>query len=232
MEDINYLFAELSCFGDATIILADTNTIKGFTTLHPGIHFPQGKTLTIKGCWDISCGNIVIDGRTITATGGYDCAGISTGLYRNYGSITINNGKITAVKGSGAAFSAVSAHNYNGFDITICGLKYSPAEDFFTSGLDTNTKGKFTVNIDVASAYNTKAIAFYERKSLGQNDYGSYKLVGWEKLQECKGSWNSHTGDQSFEILRKYVELGFEFDIAWGTGWPYSDCDSHSRYSR
>ena len=239
VDDVNCQFAGLSCLGDAAIILAGTNTIKGFHNLHPGIHVPQGKTLAIKGDgaltasangmasgigggWDISCGNIVIDGETITAAGGYDSAGIGTGLYGSCGQITINDGKITAVKGSGAAFSVGPGYNYNGFDITVCGLKYSATEGIFTYGLEPNTKGKFTVNIDVAGAYNTKSIAFYGRKSLGLNDDGSYKLGGWEKLKGWTGSWDTHTGDQSFEVLRKYVELGFEFDIASGTDWPYS----------
>ena len=233
-------WAGLTCEGDATIILAGKNTIKGFTSLRAGIYIPQGKTLTIKGDgeltargsdmgpgigggWDINCGNIVIDSGTINAYGGLECAGIGTGLYGSCGSITINGGNITAVKGNNSAFSVGPGYNYNGFDITICGLKYSATEQTFTYGLEPNTTGKFKVDINVAGAYNTKTIAFYGRKSLGLNEDGSYKLGGWERLQNWEGSWDSHTGDQSFEVLRKYVELGFEFDIASGTDWPYSD---------
>ena len=40
-------WAGLSCEGDATIILDFSNDVKGFYYLYPGIHVPEGKTLTI-----------------------------------------------------------------------------------------------------------------------------------------------------------------------------------------
>ena len=101
-----YRHAGITCEGDATIILADntTNTVKGFHRDYPGIYVPEGKTLKIKGgsegtgsltaspydgggtpnsygagiggAFSDNCGNIVIEGGVITATGGYCAAGI------------------------------------------------------------------------------------------------------------------------------------------------------------
>ena len=101
-----YRHAGITCEGDATIILADNsaNTVKGFNNDYPGIYVPEGKTLKIKGgsegtgsltaspydgggtpnsygagiggAFSDNCGNIVIEGGVITATGGYCAAGI------------------------------------------------------------------------------------------------------------------------------------------------------------
>ncbi len=48
-----------------------------------------------------------------------------------------------------------------------------------------------------------------------------YSVVG-KKVKYWEGSWYNHTSDQHTTVSREYVELGFEFDIAWGTEWPYS----------
>ena len=120
-------YAGLTCLGDATIILtggtSGENTIKGFYENYPGIYVPAGKTLTILGTnYDyltvssngygagigggngISCGNIVIKGGSITATGGTGAAGIGGGCGDpiTCGNITITGGIIVATGGSGA----------------------------------------------------------------------------------------------------------------------------------
>ena len=116
-------YAGLTCLGDATIILKDgtTNTVRGFNSYYPGLQpGPDGKTLTIKGTGSlnaicakanypagagigaartVACGNIVIEGGDITATGGY--AGIggaygSSGYEGTCGDITITGGTVTA----------------------------------------------------------------------------------------------------------------------------------------
>lgn len=114
-------WAGINCEGDARIVLVDDNTVKGFHIYFPGIHVPEGYTLTIAGSgtlnassngrgagigggWNISCGNIVIEGGTINARGGTYCAGIGGG-YSNLvsvscGNITISNG-ITKVVATG-----------------------------------------------------------------------------------------------------------------------------------
>ena len=114
----NYSWAGINCLGDATIILKGANTVKGFYENYPGIHVPEGSTLTIKGSgsldassngWgagigggkEVNCGNIVIEGGTITATGGAQAAGIGGGSRASCGNITITDGvtKVTATQG-------------------------------------------------------------------------------------------------------------------------------------
>ena len=64
-----------------------------------------------------SCGNILISGGTVTATGGDDAAGIGGGRGNSNtestscGTITITTGvtKVTATKGSGAAPNSIGA---------------------------------------------------------------------------------------------------------------------------
>ena len=87
----------------------------------PGIFVPEGKTLTINGntgvlnaarggndiengspagigaAWKYNCGNIVINGGVINATGGACSAGIGGTLIRTCGDITINGGTVTAI---------------------------------------------------------------------------------------------------------------------------------------
>ena len=122
-------WAGINCPNDATIILKGTNTIcagrdgDGYNN-YPGIWIASGKTLTIDGDGSlnaysnatnpggagigggylINCGNIVINGGTITATGEGSCAaGIGSGQDSSCGNITINGGTITATGGTAAA---------------------------------------------------------------------------------------------------------------------------------
>ena len=120
----------LSCEGDATITLKGKNTFCG--DRGAGIYVAKGTTLTIKGTGTLiatgsdgdgkngagigaystaHCGNIVIEGGTIIATGGSSCAGIGSGYsyssdydaYRSEcGDITISGGTVTAT-GKGTA---------------------------------------------------------------------------------------------------------------------------------
>ena len=114
-------WAGITCLGDATIILSGTNSVKGFYEEYPGIYVPENKTVTIKGSgsltassndwaagigggWEINCGNIEIQGGTITATGGEGAAGIgSGGNGASCGTITISGGTVTATGGDAAA---------------------------------------------------------------------------------------------------------------------------------
>ena len=136
----DYSWAGINCLGDATIILADgtTNTVKGFYAYYPSIHVPAGSTLTIQGTgtlkasgsevgsgigggYQLSCGNIVIEGGNITATGGDISAGIGSGYQSSCGDITISGGTVNATGyNSGAGIG--SGHNSSSCgDITISG---------------------------------------------------------------------------------------------------------------
>ena len=113
----------IECLGDATIILMGTNRVTGRWN-GAGIFVPEDKTLTIKGSGtlyasggdngagiggtrNVSCGNIVIAGGTVTATGKGKCAGIGSGEAYNTnttcGNITISGGTVTATGGAWAA---------------------------------------------------------------------------------------------------------------------------------
>lgn len=129
-NDNSFEWAGLTCAGDATIILADgsTNTVNGFYQDYPGIFIAEGKTLTIQGSGsltatcsgstkssgagiggakNIACGNIVIEGGTVTATsgGGSDGgAGIGSGKDGSCGAISISGtANVTATGGPGGA---------------------------------------------------------------------------------------------------------------------------------
>ena len=112
-------FPGIECLGDATIILAGENSVKGVWD-KAGIYVPEGKTLTILGEGTLtatandgagiggnhsaSCGNIVIEGGTINATGANHSAGIGSGYGGSCGDITISgSAKVTATGGDEAA---------------------------------------------------------------------------------------------------------------------------------
>ena len=141
-------WAGLTCEGDATIILEGSNSVRGFYENYPGIHVEGGKTLTIKGSgsldassngwgagigggWHLHCGNIVIEGGTITATGGENAAGIGGGNAAPCGDITIKDTviKVTAKKGDNAPYS-VGAGGGGGTcgTVTIDGVVTGPIE--------------------------------------------------------------------------------------------------------
>lgn len=158
-DDASYKWAGLTCAGDATITLEGTNTLKGFWKYYPGLFVPKGKTLTIKGsgslaansngygagiggCYAVdssshipkeegSCGTIVIEGGTITATGG-----MSAGIGCSYGSdcdgVTIKGGTVTATGGtmaagigSGGGNSVCGPISISGGTVTAEGGQYS-----------------------------------------------------------------------------------------------------------
>ena len=138
----SYKWAGITCLGDATIILSGTNTVKGFYDDYPGIQAADGKTLTINGTGSltalsngygvgigggnkIDCGNIEIQGGTVTATGGYNgAAGIGSGSQAGCGDITITTGvtKVTATRGNGAPNSIGAGNAGTCGTVTIGGV--------------------------------------------------------------------------------------------------------------
>ena len=146
----NYKWAGLTCAGDATIILADgsTNTVNGFYCDYPGIFIAEGKTLTIQGSGsltatsggsanpfgagiggarNIACGNIVIEGGTVTAKGGKDCAGIGSGKNGSCGTISIEGGTVEA-KGGAYGAGIGSGEIASCGNITISGTAHVTAK--------------------------------------------------------------------------------------------------------
>ena len=142
----------------------------------PGIYVPEGKTLTINGntgvlnatrglpanddgspagigaAWGSNCGNIVINGGVINATGGGKGAGIGGCGRRGCGDITINGGTVTAIGGSGAPGIGLGGTNSSSYtdggtcgDITISGGTVNASGGEGGAGIGTgyssNTKG-------------------------------------------------------------------------------------------
>ena len=123
-----YDWAGITCEGDATIVLEGENSVRGFYRFQPGISVPVGKTLTIRGDGSLTaqsnnaqnpdklyfgagiggrinkdCGNIRIEGGTVTAIGHKTSAGIGSSKEHSCGTITITGGTVTATGGDGAA---------------------------------------------------------------------------------------------------------------------------------
>jgi len=162
VDNWSYEWAGITCAGDATITLEGTNTVKGFQGGYPGIYVPEGKTLTIEGEGSLNasnngrstgigggmnmhCGNIVINGGNITATGG-DCnAGIGGGegddeTVIRCGKITINGGTVTATGGLYAA--GIGGGDYGASnDITINGGIVTATGGLYAAGIGSGADG-------------------------------------------------------------------------------------------
>jgi hypothetical protein len=141
-NDVSHRWAGITCLGDATIILKGSNAVKGGGHQYPGIFVPEGHTLTIRGSGSLStssrgnapgigahymtnCGNIVIDGGTITATGGIYCAGIGGNEYGNCGNITIteNVTSVTATHGNNCSNAIGAGSRSSCGTVTIGGIE-------------------------------------------------------------------------------------------------------------
>ena len=130
-----FQYAGITCLGDATIILKDgtTNTVNGYDGRFPGIQAGgAGKTLTITGSGSLNaksyergagigsgfdseraCGNIVIEGGTITAVGGNGGgAGIGSGKDSSCGNITIKSTVTHVTATKGYASQSIGAGRY------------------------------------------------------------------------------------------------------------------------
>ncbi len=127
----------INCQGSATINLVGTNSVTADEDGMPGIYSgPSGSTLTIRGDGSLTavstndgagigsgiqltsydnCGNIIISGGTISATGAYGGAGIGCGYNAKCGNISISGGVVSA-KGNMSA-SIGSSHG----NASVCG---------------------------------------------------------------------------------------------------------------
>ena len=152
--DINYgktltasSYAGINCLGSATLIVSGTDYVKSFDDGYPGIFVPSGHTLTITGSGMLyadgpkddgagigsgrdnieayrACGNIVLQGGTIWATGGSGAAGIGSGATVNYvapqtgtpsscGYITIKSSVIHVYATKGAEAESIGKGQYS-----------------------------------------------------------------------------------------------------------------------
>lgn len=104
----------LTIEGSGSLIASSGGNNKYACGIGGGIKKENGET---KG---INSGNIIINGGTVTATGGMQAAGIGGAEYSECGTITINGGTVTATGGN---YGAGIGTGYGGFcaGITING---------------------------------------------------------------------------------------------------------------
>ena len=132
----------IECLGDATLVLAD-GTANSVHSSYSGIYVPEESTLIITGSGSLvadasdssggagigafywtNCGNIYIEGGTITATGGIAAAGIGGGAYADCGDITITS-DVTRVTATGGGYGACCIGHSDGSCGTITIGSYS-----------------------------------------------------------------------------------------------------------
>ena len=187
----SYQWAGITCLDNAIIILKDgtTNTVKGFYEDYLGIHVPSGSTLTIQGTgsldassngagagigggWSISCGNIVIQGGTITATGDYEGAGIGGGGEEGIscGNIEIQGGTITATGGYEGAGIGGGSKGICG-NITINGGTVTATGGYDGAGIGSGYDGSCG-DITIESG-TVEATGGEDGSGIGCGDYGN-----------------------------------------------------------
>ena len=150
VDNSAYPWAGINPRGNATIVLEGTNNVSAFHEHYPGIHIPQGKTLTIKGKgtlnaygngnfggagigggYKVNCGNIRIEGGTINAVGRHASPGIGAGSLASCGTITITSGvtSVTATKGGYAPYSIGAGREGTCGTVTIGGKETGPISE-------------------------------------------------------------------------------------------------------
>ena len=196
VDDDAHKHAGITCVGSATIILEGENTVKGFYENYPGIYVPDGKTLTIQGTgkltassngygagigggYEISCGNIVINGGTITAKGGNKAAGIGGG-WASCGNIEISGGTVDATGGEYAAGIGGGDQSTCG-SITISGGTVDATGAKFAAGIGGGNQNKACGTITITSGV-TKVTATTggNVQSIGKGDQGQDITVNIE----------------------------------------------------
>ena len=160
------------CEGSATIILAGTNSVTGLSQMAGIQAGGTGTTLTIRGNGSLTatgtqgagigggregtCGDILISGGVITATGGSFSAGIGASVNGTCGNITISGGVVTATGGTGSPGIGTGAGGsstcgnitISGGDVTATGTKGAGIGTGFGSG----TCGDITISGGVVTA--------------------------------------------------------------------------------
>jgi hypothetical protein len=165
--------AAIHCLGSANIILigSSNNLRAGSSSNYPAVYVPSGSTLTISGSGEltvssqdskhaacigggngINCGNIVINGGTITTNDtSSGAAGIGSGNNGSCGTITISGGTIKAQGGERGAGIGTGNRgscgniSINGGSITARGGNYAAAIGSGQSG----SCGNISIGADI-----------------------------------------------------------------------------------
>ena len=176
------------------------NIVQAFGYQNPGIYVSQNHTLTIKGSGaltaiggagvptgndkdsqmdggagigggdGISCGNIVISGGSISATGGEYSPGIGSGRRGSCGSITITGGVVTA-NGYKNAAGIGTAWGGNCGDISITGGSVAATGGFVAVGVGSGFYGTCG-NITISGGSIT-ATGGFDAVGVGSGFYGT-----------------------------------------------------------
>ena len=188
------LQAGLTCVGEATILLekGTTNTIRGFWYSHPGIRPFPGHTLTIDGEGTLNsmanytdnasqsgaaglgggrnkdCGNILIKGGTVNATGNMRGPGIGSGYGATCGNITIEGGTVNATGGDWGAGIGNAEFGKCG-NILITGGNVTSIAGEIAAGIGDGFSG-----VCASVTISTSITSVYARRS----EYGDYP-IGW-----------------------------------------------------
>ena len=191
----------IECLGDATIILAGTNSVRG-REYAAGIFVPEGKTLTIMGSgtlyatggshgagiggtYNVSCGNIVIASGTVTATGTEECAGIGSGWANGAnitcGAITISGGTVTATGGYEGA--GIGSGHADGANIT-CGAIT------ITGGTVTATGGVYAAGIGSGNGNNNKGNPYVSACGVISITGGTVTATSGDRAAGIGSGWN------------------------------------------
>ncbi len=186
------------CNGTATIVLEGTNSVT--STDNTAVQIGTlSKTLTISGSGSLTatggggagigsgkvldyCGNIVINGGTVTAIGGERAAGIGSvyqeGSYSSCGDITINGGTVTATGGEEAAGIGGGGGKSCG-NITINGGTVTATGGSYCAGIGSGfgaTCGHITITDGVTRVTANKGTdATY---SIGRDKDGDQRTTG------------------------------------------------------
>ena len=197
VNSYSYEWAGITCAGDATITLEGANTVKGFNLEYPGIYVPEDKTLTIEGEGSLNasnngratgiggglgmhCGDIVINGGNITATGAIYAAGIGGGegddeTVIRCGKITINGGTVTATGGKWGAGIGCGDYGYSD-DITINGGTVEATGGNSAAGIgsggDSGSCGAITISGGTVTATGGNYAA-----GIGSGESASYGVI-------------------------------------------------------
>ena len=181
----------ISCLGDVTITLEGTNVVKGLNSSYPGLNVVNGKTLTIRGSgslnaiggwgaagigagWGVHCGNIRIEGGTITASSSAYASAIGGGVSGNCGNITITGGSVSATGGGESSGIGTGKSNCGNILIsggTVSATGGSSGAGIGTSNSSASTCGTITITIGVTKVTATKGSG--ATNSIGQGIYGT-----------------------------------------------------------
>ena len=169
VDDENFMWAGISCNGNCKINLAEgsKNVVKGFDYRFPGIFFNTRSTLTIDGNGSLEassngqgagigaasvswgyCGNVVIEGGNITATGGRYAAGIGGSRESNCGNIVIKGGNITATGGDNSAGIGASYESNCGNIVIEGGNITATGGGDYSAGIGGGYRGS-CINIEI-----------------------------------------------------------------------------------